>query len=460
MVMDGLGNMNPPKNGDRPYFIKEINEQPNALAYTLAQFMGQNFQLKMNRPPLDDQTLKSIQKTYITACGTSYHAAMTARYLIEEFAQIPTVVEPASECGRHHSLVDETTLAVAVSQSGRSPDTLAALDLARRRGAHTLAVVNEADSPLTEAAMGTLLTLAGKVHSKASTKAFTSQSLVLALLGLRLAQSRNLLRKEWRQEIESFSRVPEMIREALMKKDLEPKVIEVAKFLNPYFQTFILARGHLLPMALEGALKLKEVAKIHAEGYPAGEFGHGPLAMAGPDTPIIMFSFSDEEEANSLSLAFELKARNAPLILITEDGPKKDQALASMADTCLPLPQVPSRLRPMVAVIPLQLLAFHLGQARGLDVDHPGGTLQPEIRGLGSEDTAKSQIGPQIKSQPAPQILAPGAPGSPVSVQAGSQSGPLDSGPDQAGNGGQAGGQGKAGARSGKKGNGGAPDHP
>ncbi|MDR2386504.1 MAG: SIS domain-containing protein, partial [Deltaproteobacteria bacterium] len=324
-------------------------------------------------------SLKKIKNTYITACGTSYHAALTARYIIEELAQIPTVVEPASECGRHHLLVDESTLAVAVSQSGRSPDTLAALDLAKQRGAQTLAVVNEPDSPLTEAATGTLLTLAGKVHSKASTKAFTSQSLVLALLGLRLAQSRNLLRNQWRQEIESFSRVPEMVREAILKKDLEPKVIELAHKLNKQTQVFILARGHLLPMALEGALKLKEVAKIHAEGYLCGEFGHGPLALAGPGTPIIMFSFSDEHEASSLTLALELKARKAPLILITEDGPKKDEGLASLADVFLPLPQAPSRLRPMVAVIPLQLLAYYLGRIRGFDVDHPGGTLSPEV---------------------------------------------------------------------------------
>ncbi|MDR1109356.1 MAG: SIS domain-containing protein [Deltaproteobacteria bacterium] len=383
MATDGLEPQTIPKNGDSPFFLKEINEQPSALAYTLAQYMGHNSQLKMSRPPLDDQTLRQIKKTYITACGTSYHAAMTARYIIEELAQIPTVVEPASECGRHHLLVDEATLAVAVSQSGRSLDTLAALDLARRRGAFTLAVVNEPDSPLAEAAMGTLMTLAGKVRSQASTKAFTSQSLVLALLGLRLAQSRSLLRKEWRQEIESFSRIPEMIREALMKRELEPRVAEVARFLAPYSQAFILARGHLLPMALEGALKLKEVARIHAEGYLAGEFGHGPLAMAGPSTPIVMFSFSDEQEADSLALAFELKARSAPLILISEDGPKKDQALASVADFFVPLPQVPSRLRPMVAVIPLQLLAYYLGFLRGLDVDRPGGTLRPDIQSCG-----------------------------------------------------------------------------
>ncbi|MDR2301428.1 MAG: SIS domain-containing protein [Deltaproteobacteria bacterium] len=368
-----------PINGETPHFRREIDEQPNVLAYTLAQFLGHNFQLKMNKPPLDDQSLKLITKTYITGCGTSYHAGLTARYLIEELAQIPTVVEPASECGRHHLLVDETTLAVAVSQSGRSPETLAALELAKKRGAQTLAVVNETDSPLTEAARGTIFTLAGKVHSQASTKAFTTQSLVLALMGLRLAQSRNLLRKEWRQEIESFARIPELIREALMKNDLDHKVFEAAKLLNAYSQAFILARGHLLPMALEGALKLKEVAKIHAEGYLVGEFGHGPLAMAGPRTPIIMFSFSDEQEAGNLALALELKSRIAPLILITEDGLKKDKAVESVADITLLLPQVPLRLRPMVSVIPLQLLAYYLGHTRGYDVDHPGGTLQPDL---------------------------------------------------------------------------------
>jgi glucosamine--fructose-6-phosphate aminotransferase (isomerizing) len=252
-------------------------------------------------------------------------------------------------------------------------------------------VVNEPDSPLAAAATGSLLTLAGKVNSQSSTKAFTSQTLVLALLGLRLAQSRNLLRREWRQEIESFSRVPEIIREALMKKELEPKVIEVANFLQVYSQAFILARGHLLPMALEGALKLKEVGRIHAEGYLAGEFGHGPLAMAGPNTPIIMFSFSDEQETSSLSLAFELKSRNAPLILISEDGPKKDEALASIADIFVPLPPSPSRLRPMVAVIPLQLLAYHLGQSQGFDVDRPGGTLRPDVQSCGPESVPRKK---------------------------------------------------------------------
>ncbi|MDR1677375.1 MAG: SIS domain-containing protein [Deltaproteobacteria bacterium] len=398
MALNKSANMTMPKNGGKPknggepnnggepindvkpFFINEIYEQPGSLAYTLGKYLGHNNQLKMNHPPLDDLRLSQIKNTYITACGTSYHAALTARYLIEELAQIPTVVEPASEFGRHHQLVDKTTLAVAVSQSGRSKDTLAALDLAKRRGAVTMAVVNEEKSPLKEAALGTLMTLAGKVRSQSSTKAFISQTLVLALLGLRLAQSRNLLSKEqWQQEIRDFSNIPERIRAALMNKELVSKVNEVAELLNNYSQAFILAKGHLVPMALEGALKLKEVAKIHAEAYLAGEFGHGPLALAGPYTPIIMFSFSDEQEANCMALAFELKARLAPFILITDEGPKKDQALASMADNCILLPTVPSRLRPMVAVIPLQLLAYQLGHIRGHDVDNPRGTLQHDI---------------------------------------------------------------------------------
>ena len=371
---------------DIPFFLKEIQEQPKVLANTLAQYLAPNSQLKMTRPPLDDQTIKKIRQAYITACGTSYHAAMTARYIIEELAQIPTVVEPASECGRHHLLVDETTLAVAVSQSGRSYDTLAALKLAKSKGAATLALVNEAGSPLAKAASGSLMTLAGTVSTLSSTKAFTSQTLVLALMGLRLAQSRGLMRDGWRDEIENLGRIPELVRHALSHED---RVHLVAESLAGFDHAFILARGHMLPMALEGALKLKEVGKIHAEGFSTGEFGHGPLALAGPGTPIIMISFADESENRRLDLALELKARQTPLFLISEDGPGLDPALSSLADVILPLPRVHPRMRPVVAVIHLQLLAYHIGRLKGLDVDETGGLLPAER--LAAAASAESQ---------------------------------------------------------------------
>jgi glucosamine--fructose-6-phosphate aminotransferase (isomerizing) len=368
-----------------PHFLQEIMEQPSVLSYTLAQYLKHNYQIKMNRPPLDDQALREVQNVLITACGTSYHAGLCARYVVEELAQIPTVVEPASECGRHHLLVDRSTLAIGVSQSGRSPDTLEALELASRRGASTLAVVNDADSPLAALAAGSLLTLAGKTFSMSSTKAFTSQLLVLALLGLRLAQSRGLPREQWRREVDCFSALPELFRAALMRGGLESKVKDLAGLLGGYRGCFILGRGHLHPMALEGALKLKEVAKIHSEGYLVGEFGHGPLALASPETPVIMFSFSDENDPNALPLAAELKRRGVPLVLISDGGPNKDQAIASLADHFLPLPTAPARLRPMIAVIPLQLLACHLGVLKGLDVDRPGGALSPELHSGGPE---------------------------------------------------------------------------
>jgi glucosamine--fructose-6-phosphate aminotransferase (isomerizing) len=354
-----------------PFFIKEIKEQPKVLANTLSRYLGPNLHLKITRPPLDDQTIRRIHKVYITACGTSYHAGMTARYIIEELSQLPTVVEPASEAGRHQPLVDENTLAVAISQSGRSPDTLAALNLARSRGAVTLGLVNEAPSPLTEAASGSLQILAGQVFTLSSTKAFTSQTLALELLALRLAQSRGLIKERWPQELENLARIPEMVRHALAMED---KALQMAKTLNDYDHVFILARGALLPMAYEGALKLKEVAHFHAEGYSTGEFGHGPLAMVGPRTPIILIAFAGEA-ASDLSLARAFRARGAPLWLISEDGAKKDQAMASMADLIFPLPAVQARLRPMVAIIPLQLLAYHLGRLRRVNVDNPGGLL-------------------------------------------------------------------------------------
>ena len=311
---------------DIPFFLKEIREQPKVLANTLARYLAPNSQLKMTRHPLDDQSLRKVARPYITACGTSYHAAMPARYIIEELARIPTVAEPASECGRHHMLVDESTLAVAVSQSGRSHDTLAAMEMAKSRGAATLALVNDEGSPLAKLASGSLVTTAGTVCTLSSTKAFTSQTLVLGLMGLRIAQSRGLMREGWREEIENLARIPELVRHALSH---EERVLSVAERLAAFEHAFILARGRMLPMALEGALKLKEVGKIHAEGFSTGEFGHGPLALAGPETPVILISFADESEPRCLDLAMELKVRRVPLFLISEDGPGLDPALSS-----------------------------------------------------------------------------------------------------------------------------------
>ncbi|MDR0356565.1 MAG: SIS domain-containing protein [Deltaproteobacteria bacterium] len=428
------------KNGQEPYFLQEIQEQPKVISNTLSQYLKPNYQLsmKISKQPVGDIDLSKIKKAYITACGTSYHAALSARYIFEELASIPTLVEPASECGRHQLLVDKDTLAIAISQSGCSQDTLAALQLAASRDAFTLAVSNDPESPLVAAAEGHLLTLAGKTQSKSSTKAFTTQLLVLSLLGLRLAQARNCLTKErWKSEFEAVSRIHEYTRFALDKAAKGPtlssiengtaqnvpgngsaasspenwphlvaadlgaaakmadtgairSLIENASPLAPIVELlknhsscFILAKGHLWPMALEGALKLKEVAKIHAEGYLVGEFGHGPLALANETTPVIIFSFGDEDNHNDMPLASALKERKCPLILISEEGPNEDKALRSMADHFLPLPIVPSWIRPMVAVIPLQLLAFELGIAKNMDVDNPGGTLSSEIHSHG-----------------------------------------------------------------------------
>jgi glucosamine--fructose-6-phosphate aminotransferase (isomerizing) len=367
-----------------PFFIKEIKEQPKVLANTLTQYLGPNRHLKMTRPPLDDQTLRKVRQVYITACGTSFHAGMTARYIFEELTQLPTVVEPASEAGRHHLLIDENTLAVAISQSGRSQDTLAALNLAKSRGAVTLGLVNESPSPLTESALGSIMTLAGQVFTLSSTKAFTSQTLVLGLLAVRLAQSRGLMKEKWPRDLESLGRIPELVRYVLT---LEDKVVHMAKALASYDHVFILARGALLPMAYEGALKLKEVAHFHAEGYSAGEFGHGPLAMVGSHTPIILIAFSGEADQSNLALIRAFRARGAPVWLISEDGPKKDLAMAAMSEVFFPLPAVQPRLRPIVAIIPLQLLAYHLGRLRMVDVDSPGGLL-------GGEDLVKPAFSP------------------------------------------------------------------
>ena len=357
-----------------PLFLREIKEQPRVLSNTLAQYLGPGYNLKMTKFPLDSITLKKITKIYLTASGTSFHAALTARYMIEELAELPTVVEQASECGQHQLLVDNTTLAITVSQSGRSKGTLEALELAKRKGAITLALVNEAKSPLALMAQGCVTTLAGRVLTPSSTKAFTSQTLVLGLLAFRLAQARGATRESFRAELQEFERLPEIVRRAVT--GCEEQVGAVAESLLRHDHLFILASGNLLPMVYEGGLKLKEVARHFAEGASAGEFGHGPLAMAGPGTPVVLLAFNGDRNVSvHKDLAAELKRRGSPLIIITEDGPLRNKGLLTLADHAILLPQAPPRLRPQVALIPLQLLACRLGQLKGLDVDHPGGLL-------------------------------------------------------------------------------------
>jgi glucosamine--fructose-6-phosphate aminotransferase (isomerizing) len=223
-------------------------------------------------------------------------------------------------------------------------------------------------------AQGYITTLAGRVLTPSSTKAFTSQTLVLGLLAFRLAQARGLGKDNFRDELQKLERLPETVRRAVTLS--EEQIGEIAVRLLDFQHLFILASGNLLPMVFEGGLKLKEVARFFAEGASAGEFGHGPLAMAGPKTPVILLSFNDQENVSvHKDLALELKKRGSPLIIVTEDGPLKNTGLLTLADHSILLPQAPPRFRPHVALIPLQLLASRVGQLKGLDVDHPGGLL-------------------------------------------------------------------------------------
>jgi glucosamine--fructose-6-phosphate aminotransferase (isomerizing) len=359
------------KGGHKHFMLKEIYEQPTAARDTILGRVsldrGQIFLEDLN---IADDTFRTLQKVTIIACGTSWHAGLVGKYLIEALAQVPVEVDYGSEYRYRNPIIAANELAIVITQSGETADTLAALRESKRKGAHSVAICNVVGSMATREAEGTVYTHAGPEIGVASTKAFTSQLVALQLLALYMAQVRGTLTPtQIRNHITELLQLPQTIEQALKASAVMEKVAE--RFCNRTDFLF-LGRGINYPIALEGALKLKEISYIHAEGYPAGEMKHGPIALIDEQMPVVAIAPNDHVFEKMVGNVQEAKARGGSVIALTTEGdPRMAAVLDTNNDVMVPLPSTTDLLTPVVMTIPLQLLAYHIAVRRGCDVDQP-----------------------------------------------------------------------------------------
>jgi glucosamine--fructose-6-phosphate aminotransferase (isomerizing) len=359
------------KAGFKHFMLKEIVEQPHALRETiLGRVSMDSAQTFLEEITISAADLAAIDKVTIVACGTSWHAALVGKFMLEELARIPVEVDYGSEFRYRDPLVTKRTLAVAITQSGETADTLAALREAKAKGARSLAICNVVGSMATREAEGTIYTHAGPEIGVASTKAFTTQLVALYLLALKLAEVRQTMSDaERRTAIESLMDLPRVIEETLKASKVMEDV--AARFYNRADFLF-LGRGVNYPIALEGALKLKEISYIHAEGYPAGEMKHGPIALIDEAMPVVAIAPQDRVFEKMLGNIQEAKARGGSVIAVTTEGDHTlDELLDPKIDSVVAIPATNSLLTAVAMTIPLQLLAYHIAVRRGCDVDQP-----------------------------------------------------------------------------------------
>ncbi len=349
------------KGGFRHFMLKEIHEQPQALQDTFAGRV--DFELGRVDLDIDRDILLGARRLHLLACGTSWHAGLVGKFLIEEIARVPVEVDYGSEYRYRRPIIDEGVLAVGISQSGETADTLAAMEAARERGARLVSICNVSGSEATRISQGVVLTNAGPEIGVASTKAFTTQLVALYLLALRLAQVREGHLDP--EKLHDLAHLPQAVAAAL---DLADSLEEMAKHYARADDFLFLGRGINYPIALEGALKLKEISYIHAEGYPAGEMKHGPIALIDEEMPVVALATGDRVFEKVKSNIQQVKARDGIVIALTDRDPAE---LGDIADEIIPVPRVSPLLQPVVNVIPLQLLAYFIGVRRGCDVDQP-----------------------------------------------------------------------------------------
>ncbi|KAB0665448.1 glutamine--fructose-6-phosphate transaminase (isomerizing) [Oryzomonas japonica] len=355
------------KGGYRHFMLKEIHEQPRAVRDTIAGRLLENEgDVYLEDLKFSDQQLAAVKRIVIVACGTSWHAALVGKFYIEGYCRIPVEIDIASEFRYRNPVIDEQTLVMVISQSGETADTLAALREAKSRGAMNMAICNVLDSSIAREAAGVIYTHAGPEIGVASTKAFVTQLTALYLFTIRLGRAVRAIDAPTGQSmIASLKKVPALLEEAL-KLNADTERI-ARKYMNA--RDFLyLGRGKNFPIALEGALKLKEISYIHAEGYPAGEMKHGPIALIDENMPVVMLVPENSAFEKTLSNMEEVIARNGRVIALCSEG---DQEVKTRAEDTIEIPRIDEDLDPFLLSVPLQLLAYHIAVLKGTDVDQP-----------------------------------------------------------------------------------------
>ena len=355
------------KGGYDHFMLKEIYEQPRSIRDCMrGRIYPQQGKVQLGGIKEYTEKLKNIDRIIIVACGTSWHAGLVGEYLIEEYARVPVEVEYASEFRYRNPIITEKDLVIAISQSGETADTMAAIELAKEKGATIFGICNVVGASIPRTTHAGVYTHAGPEIGVASTKAFTAQVTVLTLMAFYIAQQRGTItQSKLIEHLTELNAIPELVEQALKSND---HIKEIAAKFKDSTNCLFLGRGSSFPVALEGALKLKEISYIHAEGYPAAEMKHGPIALIDDDMPVVFIATKDSSYEKVISNIQEVKARKGHVIAIVTEG---DTEVKAMADYVIEIPQTDPAFVPLLATIPLQLLAYHIAVMRGCNVDQP-----------------------------------------------------------------------------------------
>lgn len=355
------------KGGYEHFMLKEIFEQPHSISDCMrGRLNAAEAELMLGGIREYSDSITNAEKIVMIACGTSWHAGLVAEYIFEELCRIPVEVEYASEFRYRNPIIKKGDVIIAISQSGETADTLAAIELAKSKGAIVFGIVNAVGSSIARASHEGAYLHAGPEIGVASTKAFTAQLTVLTMVALQIAQKRGTItERKYRELLTDLSTIPEKVRQALNSND---KIETIADLFKDAHNFLYLGRGYNFPVALEGALKLKEISYIHAEGYPAAEMKHGPIALIDENMPVVFIATRDSSYDKIVSNIQEVKARKGVVIAIVTEG---DVLIPKMADFTIEVPATHEILMPLVSVVPLQLLSYHIAVMRGCNVDQP-----------------------------------------------------------------------------------------